>query len=115
MLQNQAPSDGGRQWQLLQQHCFRPVNDLTVHELKESIASLGFDSVEIGRTADSLNKLVRVLDNLNFKLPEASRLSESELVEKVLRCISSLGNTPLAHSAREELAADATERRFVTA
>ena len=107
LLQNQAPSDGGRQWQLLQQHCFRPVNDLTVHELKESIASLGFDSVEIGRTADSLNKLVRVLDNLNFKLPEASRLSESELVEKALRCISSLGNTPLAHSAREELAADA--------
>ena len=55
---------------------------------------------------------MQVLNNLNHQLPAANRFTESEMVEKVLRCISSLGNTPLAHDARQELAADVTERRF---
>ena len=113
MLQNLAPGNGGEMFRLLRQHCFRPINDLTVHELKETIASLSFDSVEVGRTANSLNTLVQILHNLNHKLPDAHRLTESELVEKVLRCISGLGGTtPLAHDARQELAANPTERRF---
>ena len=112
MLQNQAAGDGGRMWQLLRQHCYRPINDLTMHDLKDKISSVSFDSVEIGRSADSLNRLVQVLNNLNHQLPAANRFTESEMVEKVLRCISSLGNTPLAHDARQELAADVTERRF---
>ena len=47
MLQNQAAGDGGRMWQLLRQHCYRPINDLTMHDLKDKISGL-FDRNHFG-------------------------------------------------------------------